>query len=364
MTTIGWTLKTVAAKLGVSTATISNAFNRPDQLSASLRDKILAACAELGYQGPNKAAQSLRRGSSGIVAVILSDSLEYMVSDPVASQFLRGVGQALEQQQLNLLLFSGSSASLEPIADFVDGFICYGAPRNPALSVQLSQTRKRVLTVDFNLPGKASLNIDNFGAAMAISRQVIRADSQVAVLGLRLIDSDTVTPIGVTPLLDNDSSIAHRRLDGYQAAMQQLGLSLDPMRVWHLPESNQAMAAIAAKAALSATPRPTVLLCMSDLIALTAMREALQLGLRIPDDLQVVGFDGIDEGTRYHPTLSSVWQFSDEKGRQAVAAFLRADSQSDVRRELGAEEASVTTPESVMLPFEIRWGESTAARPN
>ena len=98
------TLKSVAKTLGVSTATISNAFNRPDQLSVALRQKILQACHELGYFGPNKAAQSLRKGSSGIVAVILSDSLEYMVSDPVASQFLQGVSRELERHRDRLHL--------------------------------------------------------------------------------------------------------------------------------------------------------------------------------------------------------------------------------------------------------------------
>jgi DNA-binding LacI/PurR family transcriptional regulator len=80
---------------------------------------------------------------------------------------------------------------------------------------------------------------------------------------------------------------------------------------------------------------------MSDLIGLSAMREALQLGLRIPEDLRVVGFDGIEETLRYHPTLTSVWQFSDKKGEAAVRAFLHPDD---------------TT---LQLPYELRLGESS-----
>ncbi|HAI72739.1 MAG TPA: LacI family transcriptional regulator, partial [Alteromonas australica] len=79
------TLKDVALQLGVSTATISNAFNRPDQLSAARREAILAECEKIGYTGPNKAAQILRKGRSNIVALILADSIAYTVSDPVAS---------------------------------------------------------------------------------------------------------------------------------------------------------------------------------------------------------------------------------------------------------------------------------------
>jgi len=74
-----WTLKSIAKELGVSNATVSNAFNRPDQLSKNRRESILAACKELGYFGPNKAAQSLRRGKFNIIALVLPDSVEYMV---------------------------------------------------------------------------------------------------------------------------------------------------------------------------------------------------------------------------------------------------------------------------------------------
>ena len=66
------TLKDVALKLGTSTATISNAFNRPDQLSAKKRKFILEACEELGFSGPNKAAQILRKGKSNIIALVLA----------------------------------------------------------------------------------------------------------------------------------------------------------------------------------------------------------------------------------------------------------------------------------------------------
>ncbi|HEY0924200.1 LacI family DNA-binding transcriptional regulator [Rheinheimera pacifica] len=335
------TLKSVAKTLGVSTATISNAFNRPDQLSVALREKILGACHELGYLGPNKAAQSLRTGSSGIVAVILSDSLEYMVSDPVASQFLQGVSRELERHHLHLLLFSGQATNLDAISDFVDGFICYGAPRNTGLIEQLRLSKKRVLTVDFDLPGRPSVNIDNEQAAFDSAIAVLQQHDTVAVLGLRLIDAASSQPVGDKPMWDNQSSIAHRRLDGYQKAMQQRGLTLAADYLWHIPESNQNYAREAAKAVLAMTPRPTVLLCMSDLIGLSAMREALQLGLRIPQDIRVVGFDGIAETLRYHPTLTSVWQFSDAKGEAAVRAFLSADDSSQ------------------LLPYQLRLGESS-----
>ena len=164
------TLKSVAKALNVSTATISNAFGRPDQLSAKKREEILKACAEMGYFGPNKAARSLRRGHFNIVALILPDSLEYMVTDPVASQFMKGVAEAINESDTNLLLFSGSNDSVNDVMDFVDGFICYGAPRNSKLLEQLAQIQKQVVTVDFDIPDKPSVNIDNQEAAYHVAK--------------------------------------------------------------------------------------------------------------------------------------------------------------------------------------------------
>ena len=323
------TLKTVADALGVSVATISNAFNRPDQLSAKRREEILQACSDMGYYGPNKAASSLRKGHFNIIALVLPDSLEYMVTDPVASQFIKGVAEGLKETQTNLLLFSGSSDSVHEVVDFVDGFICYGGPRNAKLRDQLAKLDKKVVTVDFDIQGKPSVNIDNQRAAFEVAQNVLKQGvKNPAILGLRLIDSKFTCRVYDSELLDVNTSIAHRRLDGYMQALQENHIAIGNDRIWHIPESNQHYAAIAAREALSTNPRPDVLLCMSDIIALSAMREALQMGLRIPEDVKVVGFDGIEETRRFHPTLTTVHQYSDEKGRRAAKLFLSGDTAS------------------------------------
>ena len=90
------TLKTVAAAVGVSPATVSNAYNRPDQLSAELRGRILAAAAELGFTGPDAAGRALRTGRSGAVGVLLTGYLSYAFSDPYAVSLLAGLASAVE----------------------------------------------------------------------------------------------------------------------------------------------------------------------------------------------------------------------------------------------------------------------------
>ena len=320
-----WTLKSIAQELGVSNATVSNAFNRPDQLSEKRRNEILAACTELGYFGPNKAARSLRRGKFDTVALVLPDSVSYMVSDPVASKFMKGVAEVLEQHKINLLLFSGSAESVNGVSDFVDGFICYGRPRNSVLVDQLKQIKKKVVTVDFNIHRSASVSIDNRRGAYDVASLAIQSEQdRVAILGLRLLDTHLTCRVYDfdSDAMELDTSIAHQRLQGYIDAISDKQISLSPDRVWNIPESKSDFAAIAAKEALSSNPRPNVFLCMSDLIALAVMREALQRGLRVPEDIRVVGFDGIEEAQRMVPALTTVYQHSEQKGRQAAQMFI------------------------------------------
>jgi hypothetical protein len=89
------TLQTVADRVGVSRMTVSNAFSRPDQLSTALREKVLAAAAELGYVGPDPAARALARGTAGAIGILMTDSLAYAFSDEVATGFLGAVADEL-----------------------------------------------------------------------------------------------------------------------------------------------------------------------------------------------------------------------------------------------------------------------------
>tara|TARA_R110001583_G_scaffold39399_4_gene126230 strand:- start:13105 stop:14136 length:1032 start_codon:yes stop_codon:yes gene_type:complete len=324
-----WTLKSIAKELGVSNATVSNAFNRPDQLSKKRREEILASCQTLGYSGPNKAAQSLRKGQFNIVALVLPDSVEYMITDPVASNFVKGVSSVLEKSHVNLLLFSGASDNINAVSDFVDGFICYGSPRNVKLIDQLRTTDKKVVTADFDIDRKASVGIDNEHAAYEIAKLAINSkDDDIAILGLRLLDSNLTARVYDLADFDVHCSIAHQRLNGYKKAIEELGVSLRTDRLWNIPESSHHFALIAAKEALTSIPRPNVLLCMSDLIALAALKEINSMGLKIPEDIRVVGFDGIDEASRSTPPLTTIHQNSEEKGIKAAELFINRATDS------------------------------------
>src|SRR6476619_3531989 len=117
------TLQTIADRVGVSRMTVSNAFSRPDQLSAELRGRILTAAEELGYAGPDPSARALARGTTGSVGVLLTDSFR----DEVATTFLGAIAEELSPTGLALTLLSASAQTdVIPARDVpMDGALVY-----------------------------------------------------------------------------------------------------------------------------------------------------------------------------------------------------------------------------------------------
>lgn len=330
-----YTLRDVAQRLGVSSATISNAFSRPDQLSAQLRDKILKECKEIGYSGPNAAARSLRTGKSGILGLFLADKLSFSFSDPVANQFVKGVTEQAEKMGSNVLLFSSQNEhnlnySVEAVPD---GFILYGAPERDQQLERILKQQKPLITVDFNLPGYDSVNIDNHAAAYASANHALaQSQGKVAILGQKLMSDAQSGQIREGDLFDPISSISRRRLEGYRQACDEQ--ARDIAAIWHLPQSQPLEAEQVARRLLQQDNRPEVFLCMSDRIAIGVINAAIKSGLNVPQDVKVVGFDGIEEGEHLHPSLTTICQRSEEKGKHAVMRLL---NQSGGDYELSSE---------------------------
>jgi DNA-binding LacI/PurR family transcriptional regulator len=144
-------IKTVAAAAGVSTATVSNAFNRPDQLSPKVRERVLTIARELGYSGANPVARNLRRMSTNTIGFVYRESLEFGINDPASQQFLQGIARALESRGLGLLLLPYSAtANSETVRNAaVDGIILYCPPINTPLVQVVKDRRLPAVFVDY-----------------------------------------------------------------------------------------------------------------------------------------------------------------------------------------------------------------------
>ncbi|MER2492092.1 LacI family DNA-binding transcriptional regulator [Catenovulum sediminis] len=324
------TLKKVAEILNCSTATISNAFNRPDQLSAALREKILTECKRIGYHGPNLTARSLRKGESGVIAVLLTDSLAYHFTDPVANQLLQGISEVLEKNNKQLLMLSSATNAQQTsgIEALPDGFIVYGSQDHNPLFERVVQQGKPIITIDFDIDEYPSVNIDNQQAAFDIANHVLeKKPESPAILGLRLIHSDRVCRITDDELFDENESISRRRLDGYLKAAEQHNYQIKSNRIWHVPKNTYELAKQAAHEALTSHPLPDCLICMSDNIASAALNIAREMNIRVPEQLKIVGFDDIPEASRLSPPLTTICQKSREKGKTAALKLIQGKLQ-------------------------------------
>jgi DNA-binding LacI/PurR family transcriptional regulator len=316
------TLQTVADAVGVSRMTVSNAFSRPDQLSAPLRERILEAARELGYAGPDPSARALARGSTGAVGVVLTDSLEYPFTDEVAMSFLGAIARELEPTGLALTLLSGAETEDRvPARDVaMDGALVYSCdPRSAAVEWLGKRGLPMVFVDQAPATGIPSVNVDDRGGARLAAQHLVD-------LGHRRIGVVVSVPTGPYGLVDAplDEPLGHavrQRLLGWFDALTAAGIT--PV-VARIPFSDHDACAEAAQALLRMDDRPTAVLCFSDVLAATVVQVAQDLGLQVPADVSVVGFDDSPVAARVRPPLTTVRQDFTEKGRAAAAALTAA----------------------------------------
>src|SRR3712207_244321 len=186
------TLASLAAELGVSRTTVSNAYNRPDQLSAPLRERVLEAARRLGYPGPDPVARSLRTRRAGAVGLLLTEALSYAFRDPVATGFLEGLALACERAGQGLLLVPVSPEQVDVAAVHqagVDGFVVYSVREDDPHF--LAVLERPVPTVVCDQPtgveGVDRVGVDDQAAMLGLGRHVTGlGHRRVGVICMRL----------------------------------------------------------------------------------------------------------------------------------------------------------------------------------
>jgi DNA-binding LacI/PurR family transcriptional regulator len=340
------TLQTIADHLGVSRMTVSNAFSRPDQLSDGLREKILEAARELGYAGPDPSARALARGTTGAVGVLLTASLQYAFIDDVAIGFLGAITAELAPTGLALTLLSSSGrADVVPARDAaLDGAVIYSCDPDTTAVDWLRRRGLPLVTVDQKpLPHVTSVNVDDRGGGR-------QAADHVLGLGHRRIDvvttGDGPTGLAVAPTVEAVAGkyVSAQRLAGYLDVLGPAGVQ----PVVHLQHANdEDEARQAALALMRLADRPTALLCNSDVLALGALHAAEELGLDVPGDVSVVGFDDSPLARRVRPMLTTVRQDVDAKGKAATAALL--DAMDRARAGKGGRARRIVLPTELVV---------------
>jgi DNA-binding LacI/PurR family transcriptional regulator len=315
----GVTLKTVAQAVGVSPSTVSNAYNKPDQLSAALRERIMATAHELGYAGPDASARALRSGKAGAIGVLFTDKLAYAFSDPYAVGFLAGLAEVAEEFSTSLLLMPLSSADIVGGSNAVqqaaiDAAAIFCVPGDhPAVDILTARGIPTVSTDRGDHPDLSWVAIDEVEAAAKLGQHLTRLGHREIVV---LVDKSEVTSGAVELSFDEvGCSDCEARIQGLEKAMPDA-----QMRIVSGGHNSFSSGLKGAEYVLDSQDRPTAIVGLSDVQALGAMEAMKVRGLTPGRDLTVAGFDDIPAA---EPAgLTTVHQPIKDKGRNVGRILL------------------------------------------
>jgi DNA-binding LacI/PurR family transcriptional regulator len=355
----------VAREAGVSKTAVSFAFNSPERLSAETAVRIREVAGTLGYR-PNPVARMLTQGQTMTLGVLTPQALAVIFSNPFFALFSEGVAQAAEELGYELHFISPLHGSLALAVgrSTVDGVVAIGLSADHPEVEQIRGAGLPMVLVDSDdLPEHSSVVVDDEDGARTAAEHLLELGHRdVVVMAVEgpehARDGDeaaheAMRAGGATPgpRLRHAEGVTARRLAGYRAAFAAAGADIPDDRVVAGRASIEGGAS-AFHRAWALGLRPTAVLAMSDVMAIGVMSAARELGLRIPDDLSVVGFDDIDLAAHVDPPLTTVHQPIRQKGADAVRLLLAE-----------VEQQAANRPEHVRLDTRLLVRASTGPAP-
>ena len=346
------TIADVARAAGVSTSTASVVFSGKVNVADATRERVLAAAAELDYAGPDPRAASLRTGRSGIVGVLLGGDLRHAFLDPVTTVMMDGLTDALAADSVGLLLLRDDPRENEapPIGDApVDAVVLIGCSARTRTA--LDAVRQRGLPVVV-IEGDAGddvprVTLNNRGASAQMARHLQQLGHvDVATITLALDAERERAEITDERVAGATVDVTLDRLAGFREVYPDgPGVSASASLVDEGFHSARMLLADA-DGALRAD-RPTAIVAQSDLLAVGAIRVAEELGLRVPEDLSVAGFDGISADGLGSLRLTTIAQPALAKGRAAgeqISRMLAGEPGESVHFECVFQQGETTAP--------------------
>lgn len=316
-------MKDVAALAGVSPKTVSNVINGFVHVTPETRERVQQAIRTLGYR-PNTSARNLRRGRTGMIGLVLPElNIPYFAE--LAKHFL-----TTAEEYGRTLLIEQTLGDRTREAAVIDGLgdqVVDGIVLSP-LGLHGQALAGRVDTMPLVLIGERPsggltdhVAIDNVTAAReAVAHLVAGGRTRIAAVG-----AQTEADVG-TPLL---------RMTGYHQALHDAGLPVDARLEIETHRYHRADGAKAMSALLDAGDPPDAVFCFNDALALGALRTLYERGVRVPEDIAVMGFDDVDASRFAIPSLSTVAPDKAAIARHAVQLLLdRIDAPDTAAREI------------------------------
>lgn len=310
------TIEQIALKAGVGRSTVSRVLNDDPRVSTGTRERVLTVLKEENYQ-PNFAARTLASGRSDIIGAVVPMALPSVFGDPFFPRYLEGVAGACEAADALLMLWlalpEDEQRNLDKVLGRgpVDGLVIAAHVTNdPLVEALLRARRKFVLSSRYESDDVSYVCIDN------------RASARTAVTHLLRSGRTRVAHItGPHRMLD-----AGDRLAGYTDALRDFGVPFDEKLVvegdWSEPTGYAAMRRLISSG-------PDAVFAGNDAMALGAMRALKEEGIRIPDDMAIVGFDDIPAAAAAEPALTTVRQPVRRLGEVATTTLLELIANPD-----------------------------------
>lgn len=300
------TLDDIGDLAGVSRATVSRVINDYPHIRPEVRKRVQKVIKETGYR-PNKMAQSLASNRSGIVGLVIPHTAQTVMSDPYFLHLINGISKKTNQHGLTLALFLFHSMDDEVHisnsffkTNLVDGLIITADRKKNPFAQQVINHR-----IPFVVIGRSEIraqipcvNVANEPGAYMATEHLIKADRRR--LAIIMCDHNTA---------------GDDRFAGYRHALDDYHVEFDPSRVargdFSLESGYTAMQQLL-------KTRPDAVFASSDMMAIGAQQAIQQAGLRIPDDIAVVGFDNLPQAALADPPLTTIQQPMEELGSVAV----------------------------------------------
>jgi DNA-binding LacI/PurR family transcriptional regulator len=321
------TMQDVAERANVSKTAVSLAFNDNSRLSEATLKHILAVAADLGY-AQDPAARMLRTRRTNSLGLLLPQQLDKVLENPYYSQFLQGIGQTCQREGFTLLLappLRGSMLKTIPYAA-VDGFIVSGLEYDRGEVSALRQRDIPFVLVDSELhDGVSSVEIDDSEGIEQLVRHLLDLGHRsIAILAI-----ETGIEGGYTkwrgPML--------RRMQGALAALADHDLTPESPGISIREVPCTRLGGMRAFQEIWGEPdRPTAIVAFSDIIALGVLDAARDAGVSVPGEVSVSGFDDLAEASWSMPSLTTVRQPIESKGRLAAEFLVESISASDSSR--------------------------------
>ncbi|MEV4877270.1 LacI family DNA-binding transcriptional regulator [Streptomyces cyaneofuscatus] len=328
------TLEEVAARAGVGRGTASRVINGSPRVSEATREAVEAAVAELGYV-PNRAARALAGNRTDAIALVVPEPETRFFAEPYFSAIVRGVGAALADTEMQLLLtLAGNDRERRRLAQYltahrVDGVLLVAVHADDPLPELLEQLGMPCVISGARHAAEplASVDSDNFeGARAAVEHLITRGRRSVATITGRL-----------------EVYGAQRRLDGYRAALAAAGLPPDE-RLIAPADFTEKGGARAMRELLARRPHLDAVFAASDVMAAGARQVLREADRRIPEDVALIGFDDSVVARHMHPALTSVRQPIEEMGRRMAQLLLE-----EIAGRVGEERPTVVLPTELVV---------------